>query len=422
MKILVVLSGDGFVRNYLTTGAFSGIEKEHDVCYVASDKVTAGTFSGSYDMPSANQHYALFNVLMWRCRNRSSSFRFRFKRLLQTELLRPNADKLLRFAHGYIHKSSSPLYAMLGRLKYPEISESLVDAVRHQMPHLIIYPSSAYDPEGNDLARIGARRGIKTLFLVDGWDNLSSKSIYWAKPDHLGVWGPQSKEHAIRIHDFEEEQVTCIGTPRFDVYRDNAHSPFHFKYVLFVGQAVAFDEISALQKIDQELDMYSDHKIKVVYRPHPWRQTRFCKDRFVESEFKHVIIDPQMKDAYYKQDHSFQPDLKYYPALVKNAQFVVATPTTMLIESLLCHKRVLLLAYDDKIHLTTPSNSLKHYEHFNEIDKVDGVTMCRSLDSLAYLFRHMGTWESHADLKYYLFDDGRPYAERLAKLVRGLNV
>jgi len=75
-------------------------------------------------------------------------------------------------------------------------------------------------------------------------------------------------------------------------------------------------------------------------------QARLCDDSFDEKKFKHIILDPQVKSAYYKKDHGFQPDLKYYPHW-SNAEFVVATPTTMLMEALVCHKQVLLLAYDD---------------------------------------------------------------------------
>ncbi len=51
----------------------------------------------------------------------------------------------------------------------------------------MVFPSSAYDPLGNDLVRTAKPRGIKTLFLIDNWDNLSwlhGKSL----PDR--VYGP----------------------------------------------------------------------------------------------------------------------------------------------------------------------------------------------------------------------------------------
>jgi len=364
---------------------------------------------------------------MWRYRGRSPSFRFRFKRLLQLGLLRHG--KFSRFGAAYWNPRTSPLYCVAwgsAPLRWVDrrisICEELVRVVGEVNPDLIIYPSSAYDPDGNDLARISRIMGIPALFLIDNWDNLSSKTIFWAYPNHLGVWGQQSKEHAIRIQGFKPEQVTPIGTPRFDeYYGPKPPSPFEFKYALFVGQAIAFDELTPLRIIEQCIERSHDD-IKVVYRPHPWRQARLCDDRFDEAKFQHIILDPQVKSAYYKKDHGFQPDLKYYPALVKNAEFVVATPTTMLMEALVCHKQVLLLAYDDGIHLTTPANSLTNYEHFKGVTELEGVKPCWYEHQLAWLFRNMGSDEVNPDLSYYLFNDGRPYRKRLNDLVRRLNV
>ena len=72
---------------------------------------------------------------------------------------------------------------------------------------------------------------------------------------------------------------------------------------------------------------------KIIYRPYPWRFTRETVDI---SKFKNVFLDPQVKNNYLKRinDTSFQPDLNYYPSLIKNAEIIIAGPTTMVIEVL----------------------------------------------------------------------------------------
>ena len=40
----------------------------------------------------------------------------------------------------------------------------------------------------------------------------------FSKPDLLGVWGNQTKMHAIKIQKFRENKVFSLGTPRFEVY------------------------------------------------------------------------------------------------------------------------------------------------------------------------------------------------------------
>ena len=156
------------------------------------------------------------------------------------------------------------------------VNADLERVLREVRPDLVLLPCSAYDPIGNDLARLAPSLGFKTLFLVDNWDNLSSKSIFWAKPDFLGVWGEQSRDHAERIHDIGRERVFLLGTPRFEsYYAVDKTSPgtkaYPFPYILFCGSALAFDELSALRLLDDELsrrpDLYGG--TKVVYRPHP---------------------------------------------------------------------------------------------------------------------------------------------------------
>ena len=122
--------------------------------------------------------------------------------------------------------------------KKATINRSLLERIRQVQPDIVIFPNSAYDPMGLDLIQISKENGFRTLFLVDNWDNLSSKSVFWQLPDFLAVWGEQSKLHAINIHEMPAERVFIIGTPRFQKYYDiefvKDRSPFNFSYILFL--------------------------------------------------------------------------------------------------------------------------------------------------------------------------------------------
>ena len=46
----------------------------------------------------------------------------------------------------------------------------------------------------------------------------------------------------------------------------------------------------------------STKNIKLVYRPHPWRES----DKFPDlSNLKNIVLDPQMEDFYKKQKNDF---------------------------------------------------------------------------------------------------------------------
>lgn len=445
MKTLIVISSDLFVRNYLQTDALSGINRA-DCWYIAQDTVThrdalerRENFAGYYHLDNNLQarHNFLLDVLMWRYRDRCRTFRFRFFRMhwphkgTSWYSLR-RIYRILKAVKYFLWGSKIASLFVIPFLKRRiPICRELEELVNKIRPRLVVFPSAAYDPAGPDLVRLSRKLGFKTLFLIDNWDNLSSKSVLWEKPDHLAVWGQQSKEHAITIHGVDGEAVTKIGTPRFEQYFDmnlaEYARPYDFEYYLFCGCAVPFDEISALQLLDKEIseqpEIYANARI--IYRPHPWRQKRSCFDSFKREDFRNVEMDRQLQAGYTSSgDTTFQPDLRYYPALLGHAKLVIAPLTTMIIESLVCGTRVLALTYDDGVHFTSPHNVFAHYLHFEGIDKIHGLTFCRNKHDLGKTLRDaassstlVSTMDIRASLKYFLYHDAEPYSERLKRLV-----
>ena len=457
LRVLVVLSGDEFVRNYVQSNAFASLGEDTHLGVIANERVTLREgledgpgFFGFYTSDPAidHRHFTLFNLLMWRHRRVSSSFMFRIQRVLGADYLhhalrtkagfRDRLRALKGFLRNHCLRPASWSFVLLGsRLLFAPVksylirslpvNQSLQKAIHDFAPDLVVFPSSAYDPAGNDVVRVAEALGIPSLFLVDNWDNLSSKSILWAVPDALGVWGPQSVKHAIEIQGVPSERITPLGTPRFDRYyvlRDGeTASPFPFPYILFVGCALPFDEISALEMLDSELtggeNDYGDTRI--VYRPHPWRQKRLRERPFDENSFVRVELDPQMRSDFSKR--RLMPKLDYYGPLLQNAEMVVAPLTTMLIEALIFTKKTLVIAYDDGVHFSSPRNALANYEHFHGIEQIPGLQTVEKKDCLAAAFRQM--W--HVDepqrqdvdraLSYFLHSDERRYDQRLRDFV-----
>jgi hypothetical protein len=232
------------------------------------------------------------------------------------------------------------------------------------------------------------------LCLVDNWDNLTSKTIFWAQPDYLAVWGPQIKEQAVRIHGFDDRQVFEIGSPRFESYYappKRSSAPKKSKpYVLFVGSAMAFDELTALRQLETELATQglSPRDIQIVYRPHPWQQPRRCEARFDASQFLYTTLDPQMAELFPEgawPKHSnvaIQPELDYYPQLLKGAQIVVGPLTTMLLEAALCLRPVIGLGYGDGLHFNT---ARRYFTHFDDTQRIPGFFLCENPDGLGSL-------------------------------------
>jgi hypothetical protein len=208
----------------------------------------------------------------------------------------------------------------------------------------------------------------------------------------------------------------------------NHKSNFDFKYILFVGTILPFDEADVLAKLNEIIsrnrDVFGD--VKIIYRPHPWRDGR---DSIVGKDLENVVIDPQMINAYTRRDSSqdVQPELSYYPGLLKNAEFVIGGLTSMLIEALIFRKRFMALVYDDGKNITSQHNVFRYYTHFQGLKEVEAIAFCEKIDMLESVF--ISTWLSRNNIsarkidmqrRYFYFDDARTYSKRLSDLCHNI--
>jgi len=214
-----------------------------------------------------------------------------------------------------------------------EVNKKLFNIISKLNPDLIIIPMTEPCLEYYDAMRL-AKNKIPTLGLIDNWDNVSSRGSFGINTDYLGVWGKQTKEHAIKYQNFISKNVFPMGTSRFDNYfsvRDKKiKSNFKFKYFLFLESFYNPNNILELKIID---NLISNNEIfkkfKIIYRPHPWQKKH--RSILEEKNFNNLIIDPQIKKNYKKRNFaaSFQPKLDYYPSLISNAELIIGGPTTM---------------------------------------------------------------------------------------------
>jgi hypothetical protein len=460
-RILVVIPGREHVRNLLRSGGLAEVLAAHDCVFAVPEGFDAsedldeiarrGPIVGRFASHPARErlHGLLFDALMWRHRHRSRTFLYRWQRFAGVNRMVHDrgpwvrARSVVRWALWLLRKWTPVRTVLLGSRPVHPIARRVIerrlghdpalrDLLERAAPDLILLPTNAYEAVGMDLVRLTRGTSVRTLFLVDNWDNLSSKTVLWARPDHLAVWGEQSVEHAVAIQGMAEEDVSIVGTARFDDYyaarATPPESPYPFPYVLFVGAALANDELAVLHLLDNALaDRGTGDGLRVVYRPHPWQQPRAVDAVFEPSRFGHVLLDRQFSEeapARSGDQRDFQPDLRWYPALLANARLVMGPLTTMLLEGSVCRRRVLALAHDDGIHFTTPSQAYRWYRHFEGIKDIEGFTVCHDLAELPELFLRLASKTTPPDpervdrsVDRFVHHDGRPFAVRLLETV-----
>jgi hypothetical protein len=433
VKKLIVIAEDQYVRNLVAAGAFDRIDDDHTY-YVsgelrdASELQATGRYLGEIGGSAERRgdYIRLRRLLLasFRFRSRTQRIKLRFVPPLERLLLKVSSLPGLR--HLLVRR-------LLRRTGLNPRLHAIMERLR---PELVIAPSGGTDNLVIDAIRSAKALGIKTLVLVYNWDNLSSKGTFPAEPDYIGVVGPQSVDHAWRIHRIPRERVRVLGSPYIDHYfhreRDSTRSPFHFRYVLFAGCYMPFDELTSLEVLEQLIEQRG-LDLKIVYRPHPQRRRRKRPDFVDESRFQHVVVDPQVRELYL---HSFDgrkegtagpppplPSLDYYPALLENSEFVICPLSTMILESAIFERRVIVIAYHDGIHKDSPG-VIVNYDHFEGMDHLEGLEMCRMADELVPLFLKLAAdprpplrRRMRGQVTPWLYHDERSYGERLERLV-----
>jgi hypothetical protein len=325
-------------------------------------------------------------------------------------------------------------------------ANAIVRRLRSASALALLVPSNAFEPTLRPLLRASRRHGVQSVLLVDNWDNLSSKMILSQLPDHMGVWGEQSRRHAIEIQGMPADRVHILGSPRFSAYLGNPEAItagdvrsgsddnefMRQKLILFAGCSVPFLEIPVLECIEAWISTLVGEIPIVEYRPHPQRHKRNRPDEFRPENFRHIIgdrrTDPRvMRDEVASTERVASPKLSCYAGMFDRYHFVISSPTSLVIESLLNRKRVVLLGIDDGVHLTTPATYLRRSTHFEGVESTGGVTVVRDEDTLLDALRRLlalsdgearTTDEEFRTAEYFCLGDLGGYSGRLRLLVR----
>ncbi len=92
------------------------------------------------------------------------------------------------------------------------------DAFRRLRPEVIVTATPGVLPGDIRLIRRAREASVPTVAFVQGWDNLTSKTIIGARPDELIVWNRRMRDEAIALHDYSAGRVAVTGAPHFDPY------------------------------------------------------------------------------------------------------------------------------------------------------------------------------------------------------------
>lgn len=304
-------------------------------------------------------------------------------------------------------------------------------------PDLVLAPGAAIDTYSHMILKSAKNLGIKTAIIVAHWDYFSKKGMLRINPDKVFVWGEEMRQAAIERNELIPDTVSILGSPQMDKYagygretgKNNSREKLGFPedkiLLLFAGTSAPFDELYLLERLDGYLTEFDKNKkILIVYRPHPGAWDRATKKSVKIKDLKNVILDPQRKsvevDSARWGSLQHYSDNSHYLDLMNAIDGLVTPFSTMIVESALCGKPSLCIAYPDGVNKWDFSEAL-NTEHIKPLLAKDWLTCCTDESKIKEVFKQYLEQVSlkqdseliRESIKETIHYDKRTYSQRL---------
>lgn len=222
------------------------------------------------------------------------------------------------------------------------------------------------------------KKKFKSLFIQENWDNLSSKSLMFYKPNVLTVWGEQTKKHAIEIQGMDVRYIKYLQSPRYITFYDAWQKQRSFeleretlnknKVILYIGDSTDTDEVEIINQLS-EFILNQNLGYQIIYRPHPFQKSNY-KRKFSKNAIpRNVRLDEEFSEIYFDGKRSLSTKSNQNVLLnnlLKCDAFICGGSTSFL-EALLMYKPIMLI--NGKIRSTT----ILRKEHFRGVENLDYV-------------------------------------------------
>ncbi len=455
-KILFLFTNDLFVKNQLINGSINNLTKTND-CYFIGDKKQISIYSKDLEKEknflgyfSLNENLIkkyrrLFWIRLFKNKINSKGLELKKKKYLKLKLNwgdeslgRKIVYYPLRFL-SFVKRNIFYFFSnFLDEEKYTnffykknQIDKKIFEYVKNLNPDLGIYFAQGENHGFIEFIRACKKLKIKTVQIVENWDNLSAKNIANPRPDFLVTLSLQQKDIARKVHKFPSDKIFVLGSKKYDSFFELRNSSYQLdiksKYILFLEGWVWTDQKKMFDVLDKFI---SQEKIldgvKILYRPHPLRNENY---NLVNLEkYENIILDPQMKYAYENNFFNLKniPNEEYYASLIKNAEMIICGPTSMILESLILEKKILVLAFKSKDYYSN-YNFIKNMINYDYLKFVPSVKINYSLDKIQNDIMEIYKLNDKSDkkkinkcLSYLIHNNEISYSERLNDFIKKL--
>jgi CDP-Glycerol:Poly(glycerophosphate) glycerophosphotransferase len=317
------------------------------------------------------------------------------KRHLGLALVADTCNGLMRLFPGLRKKALQWEYLLLRRADLEKLlSTKPVD--------LILLGSPGFMEQDALLLHAGVRRGIPVAAAIMSWDNLSSKGLINPHPDRLLVWSDYMKGEAVELQGFSAERVVETGAPLYDIFanagrfgtrRENLEGlglDPERRLIFYGTNHAAFfpDEIEVVKRVAQWVEEDSlGQSCQLVIRLHPQAITgpyKLQTDPYLSLASKRVKVEfPPVRNSSLPWELP-KSDIEHLVRLLRDADVVINTASTISIDAAVLDRPVVCIAYDPAGDLPYEKSVRRYYDftHMANVVRAGAAQLATSPEGL----------------------------------------
>lgn len=414
--ILIPVTSNFFVRNFLRTDAFKIISQEPDlrlVLLVNKDKIDYYRQQFNYpnlifdilpktdhrlserlfkflEVESIHTHHVMMrHYKYFKQRESRGNFFKRTARFLKKFLIFCLRRFLWRLGKFYFYRS------FIRKLYYTLPSSVFSEIFERWKPDLAFCPTLIYSE--NFFLREAKKRGIKTLGMVLSWDNLYTKSFFRVQPDYLVVHTQLITIQCLYFADYPEDKIFIIGIPQYDRYfrkekiiQERAEfftkigADPSKKLILYAfsgkdGLAIDLDMLDILyQAIQQGL---IKAPVDVLIRPYP--KFDFSQEYLDNLGKKYGFLAFPATDYVGQGKDKWEFDeaaIDFLTNSLAHADLIINLHSTFFIEGAIFDKPLIAIAFDgyQKLNYWHSARRFFDWNHLADLKPLNGIWLVKS--------------------------------------------
>ncbi len=259
----------------------------------------------------------------------------------------------------------------------------------------LVFAANLTSMDDARLLKAARKRGIPSIGMPKGWDNLTLKTFLPVFPDKLLVQTELMKKDAERL-DYPSDSISVVGFPKFDVYADRAlllsRDVFMEKFdfdpkrplILYAGagdQLAPHDEEILADLLDAIEKGIIPGSPQVLVRPHP--KYVYRAETIPNRPF--WALDRPGSSVGSSSDFEFsKDDVIHLMNSLYHADILIHTASTLGVEAAIFDRPMITLAYDG--HAKLPDalsvNRYYSYDHLRRVLATSGMSVVHSFDEL----------------------------------------